>query len=280
MKYALGLRNFRRYQGDWSRQFEAAAHLGASYLQVDGIPPEEESVVTRLVEQTGIRIQSITCLNTYLLGPDWEKSRSRQEKARFTIAQAARLGTPCVSMFTGHDPARSLEANLDTMQEVFTPLVEMAEAHDVTIVLENCPMGGGARPLGNLAYCPANWAAIFERIPSPHLGLELDFGHLPGLGIDPIRAIAFAGRRIRHVGMKDARPDPEILVREGYFGAFAPHTHPGSGILDFAAIISALAEVGYQGPLTLDHVHPAEDSEETFAPAARYLQGIVANMAG
>ena len=272
----IGLRNIRTLTG-WPAQFEAARQIGADYLQVDGVPDEDVEEVAGLIEETGVRLWSITALSTAMLGPDMEASRREQASVRRTIDRAAELGAPCVTVFAGGDPARAPEENLDAFRGVFGPLAEHAEEAGVTLVFENCPMIGGRPPTPrNMAYCPAHWEAMFEAVPSPALGLELDVGHLPGLGIDPVRAVRDFGDRIRHTGMKDAAVDEEAVYRHGWRDPrISEHRVPGEGCIDFPAVIRALIQVGYEGPLTLDHVHPPTDTVERFQKAADYLRAAI-----
>lgn len=272
----IGLRNIRTLSG-WSEQFEAARRIGADFLQVDGVPDEDTERVGRLIEETGVRLWSITALSTDMLGPDREASRRERQSVRRTIDRAAELGAPCVTVFAGGDPARTLEQNMMTFREVFGPLAEHAGQAGVTLVFENCPMTGGRPPAPrNLAYCPAHWRAMFQAVPSPALGLELDFGHLPGLGIDPVRTVRDFGDRIRHTGIKDAAVDGEKVYRFGWIDpGIGEHRVPGEGSVPFPEVIAALAAAGYEGPLTLDHVHPPTDTVERFRRAADYLRGAI-----
>jgi len=274
----IGLRNIRALGRDWPAQFEAARQVGAAFLQVDGISAEEADEVRGLMESTGIRIWSITALSTAMIGPDMEKSADEARKVRATVDRAAQLGAPCVTVFAGNDPAKTVEENVATFGRVFAPLADHAAERNVTLVLENCPMTGGRPPAPrNLAYCPAHWEALFEAVPSPALGLELDFGHLPGLGIDPVRAVRDFAPRIRHVGIKDAVVDAEEVYRHGWIGpGIARHCVPGDGVVPFVDVLAALKASGYRGPLTLDHVHPPTDSVETFRRGADHLRRLLA----
>ncbi len=277
----LGLRNLRPLGDDWAAQFAAARRIGAGWLQVDGVADEAVATVRRLMEQTGVGLWSITALSLELLGPDMAASRAQQGKTRAAIDRAAELGAACVTMFAGHDPTRPFEANLATFREVFGPLAEHAGGKGVRIVLENCPMVGGqpAHPR-NLAYCPAHWRAMFEAVESEALGLELDFGHLPGLGIDAVRAVEEFGPRIGHVGIKDAKVDGERVYERGWLGpGVAEHCLVGEGDVPFGVVLAALGRAGYDGPLTLDHIHPPTDTVERFEQAAANLRRCAAQTA-
>lgn len=272
----LGLRNIRSLAGDWPAQFAAAQKVGAAYLQVDGVPDEDAETVAGLIEESGVGVWSVTALSTDLLGPDMDASARQQENVRAAVERAVELGAPCVTVFAGRDRSKSLDDNLAVFGQVFGELADYAAERDVTLVLENCPMTGGQPPAPrNLAYCPAHWEAMFKAVPSDGLGLELDFGHLPGLGIDAVRAVHDFGSRIRHVGMKDAHVDPEAVYRNGWIGpGIKEHRAPGEGDIPWRQVIGALREVGYDGPLTMEHIHPPTDSVELYMRIAGFLRSI------
>ncbi len=275
----LGLRNIRTLGQDWSAQFDAARKVGAAYLQVDGVPAGDVEEVARLMDSTGVGIWSVTALSTALLGPDQDESVKQQRNVRTAVERAAELHAPCVTVFAGNDPTRTFEQNMKTFAEVFGPLADYAAQRDVTLVLENCPMLGGQPSIPrNLAYCPAHWEAMFDAVPSAGLGLELDFGHLPGLGIGPVRAVWDFGARIRHVGMKDARVDPEAVYRHGWIGPVKRYCPPGEGDIAWDEVIAALGEAGYDGPLTMEHVHPPTDNVELYERVAAFLRGAAARV--
>ncbi|OPZ82734.1 MAG: Xylose isomerase-like TIM barrel [bacterium ADurb.Bin429] len=82
----------------------------------------------------------------------------------------------------------------------------------------------------------------------PSLGVAVDTALLAQMGEDPARAIRALGGALAHVILRDTD---------------GPHLNlpPGSGDLDFSAILDALTEVGYTGPLMLlndDITQPAE----------------------
>lgn len=277
-RFDLGLRNIGKYRGDWPAQFRAAREIGVAWLQIDGLPPEAEEAVRRSIGQTGIRLWSITALNCAVLGPDPELGAREQAKIAATIRQAARMGAPCVSVFAGNLPAEPPEKVADRIREVYGPLASLAADHGVIIAVENCPMFSAALPRAplNFAYCPAHWRMMWQAVENPSFGLELDFGHLPALDIDPIRAIRELGARIHHVGMKDAAIAADALFERGRIGhGFYQFHAPRPGGQPFAEIAKTLAEVGYSGPLTLDHVNFAADDIPMYRAAADYLRGLV-----
>lgn len=115
------------------------------------------------------------------------------------------------------------------------------------------------------------------------LPLCLDTGHAAYAGIEPEQAIVTYAARLSHVHLKDV--NPSVLQRGGErplgfweaiaAGVFCPL---GAGVVDFAAVLSALNRAGYRGYATIEQDRvpgtgaPLEDlraSLQVLAAAAR-----------
>ena len=108
-----------------------------------------------------------------------------------------------------------------------------------------------------------------------YVHLLLDTGHLYWAGDDPIALARDHGERIKHVHLKDIRravmeecdrrgASFEEGVRAGVF------TVPGDGELEFAPILQALADAGYEGWLVVEaEQDPAKAHPLTYARRAR-----------
>jgi inosose dehydratase len=87
--------------------------------------------------------------------------------------------------------------------------------------------------------------------------LLLDTGHMAYAGDDPVAAAEAYADRIKHVHLKDVRPDvvkrarsEDLSFQEGIeAGVF---TVPGDGGIDFVPIFAALARAGYDGWLIVE----------------------------
>lgn len=84
----------------------------------------------------------------------------------------------------------------------------------------------------------------------PALGVAIDTAQLAQAGEDPARAIRELGGAMAHVTLRDTDGNNNNLP-------------PGSGRLDFSAILNALIDIGYTGPLELFI------DDETLTPEAR-----------
>ena len=134
-----------------------------------------------------------------------------------------------------------------------------AEAANVKLGIENCPMlfTNDEWPGGkNLAISPAVWREMFERLPSPALGLNFDPSHLVWQFIDYTRAVRDFAPRIFHVHAKDMEVDRDGLYDNGVMslgvGWQVPRL-PGLGEVRWDRFLSALYAIGYDWVVSIEH---------------------------
>ena len=204
------------------------------------------------------------------LDPDAEKSKFYVEHIKKIIKAANLLGVNTVTTFIGRDKNRTVEDNLKTFKEVWTPIIKFAEELQVKIAIENCPMlftkdewPGGL----NLATNPAIWRKMFEAIPSPNFGLNYDPSHFVWQQIDYIKPIYEFKDRIFHVHFKDIKVYHDKLDQVGSMATpleyIAPKL-PGLGDVKWGKFVSALTDIGYRGPACIEVEDKAfEDSPDS-----------------
>lgn len=97
---------------------------------------------------------------------------------------------------------------------------------------------------------------MFETIPSPSFGLNLDPSHLVWQMIDYERAVYEFADRIFHVHAKDMEVRRDGLYDHGVLslgmGWQVPRL-PGLGEVRWDRFLSALYAVGYDGPIIVEH---------------------------
>jgi len=110
--------------------------------------------------------------------------------------------------------------------------------------------------LGTVVERPEDLAAFLSAT-GASVGLTLDTGHAALGGIDPVAAIRAHPERIAHVHCKDVRAAVFDEVRasdmsflDGVLGGM--FTVPGDGGLDYAAVMRALADIGYAGWIVVE----------------------------
>jgi sugar phosphate isomerase/epimerase len=174
------------------------------------------------------------------------------------------------------DKAKSPAGNIKAYKEVFSEYAKAAEAEGVKIAIENCPHWlWYPTTVGNIAFSPEMWDAMFEAVPSEAVGLELDPSHLVWQGIDYMRAIRDYGNRIYAFHAKDTEILEDKKQKYGIIGkqfgkasewdtGWWRYRIPGFGQIDWNGIFNRLYETGFNGPMIIeheDHVFGGDQSE-------------------
>ena len=218
----------------------------------------------------------ISALGYYpnFLDPDRQNADEARRYFEKVLELAGRFDVSTVATFVGQIPGAPVEECLAPIAELFNDFCAKAEGLGVRIAIENCPMLDHKTRHGeNIAYSPEIWDALFDVIPSPAFGLEIDPSHMVFLGIDYVQAILDYGDKIFHVHAKDADIDEKRRARLGFFGqaigeipgfgnGWWRFRTPGWGEVDWPRFISALVSVGYAGNVDIEH------EDEVFAAAA------------
>jgi inosose dehydratase len=127
--------------------------------------------------------------------------------------------------------------------------------------------------MGTVVQTAADVDRLFENC-GPSVGLLVDTGHLTYAGDDPVQLIRRHAGRVVHVHCKDIRRGALLACnqRDASFTEAVLHglfTVPGDGIVDFPAVIKALAAAGYAGWL----VQEAEQDPRVAPPAVYARMG-------
>ncbi|MCR5277900.1 MAG: TIM barrel protein, partial [Lachnospiraceae bacterium] len=116
---------------------------------------------------------------------------------------------------------------------------------------------------------------MMEHTDPEYFSLLFDSGHFAYCGVDPVVMVKRYADRIKHVHLKDIRPDVvEKVKRENLSflqgvreGAF---TVPGDGCVDFDSIFKVLEETGYKGYMLVEaEQDPAKANPLEYAIKAR-----------
>jgi sugar phosphate isomerase/epimerase len=141
---------------------------------------------------------------------------------------------------------------------VWPELIRSAEGAGVRVAIENCPMyfSQDEWPSGkNLAHTPAIWRRMFTEIPSKSFGLNYDPSHLLWQQIDYVKPLYEFKDRIFHVHVKDAKIRRDRLDEVGILATpleyHAPKL-PGLGEVNWGRFVSALTDIGYNGPARIE----------------------------
>lgn len=273
-------------------RLDEAARLGLHHLQLrlgPGFPiatdDDRLADARRAADDLAARGLTVVALGCYRnpLAADLGERRVEIERLRRVMRMARIFGTDLIGVFAGRDPDRGLEDNLPAFTAVWTPLAQAAERAGLRFAFENCTMLRGDPPHGiNMATTPHILERMFEAVPSPALGLELDPSHLAKQWLDPASIVRRFEGRVFHVHAKDHETLAEQLAEHGRFDLRTSRDRlPGRGQIDFANLFTALAETGYDGPISLEPEHgvdlpddlPAEERLARLSEAVRFLRG-------
>lgn len=266
----------------WPKGKAARRYAGITHIDVTDITDEKIAYYKDYATQKGITISSLG----YYPNP-----LDKDEEARSVVIQhikkliivSSQMGVNMVTTFIGKDKTKTVEENLELYKEVWEPIVKLAEEHGVRIGIENCPMlytkdewpGGN-----NLASTPHIWRKMFELIPSDALGLNYDPSHPYLIQADYIKPLYEFKDKIFHVHFKDIRIYQERLDEYGAF-SYPSLWHspklPGLGGVDFKAFVSALNDIGYNGPACIEVEDKAfesceEDVKKGIEQSYRYMR--------
>ncbi len=222
--------------------------------------------------------------------PEGVRRRAAAEMT-LTAQAAARFGVKTVTGFTGSSIWHATYAFPPTTQAFWdrgfadfaarwTPILEAFDEVGVNFALEVHPT--------EIAFDIATSERALEAVGRHRrFGFNFDPSHLGYQGVDYVKFVRTFGDRIFNAHMKDVwwgRGDGTVGVFGGHtsFGdarRFWDFRSVGRGMIDFEALIVALNDVGYAGPLCvewedsrMDRVHGATESAAfckrlDFAPA-------------
>lgn len=244
-------------------------YAGVTHIDVSGMDEQKADQINALVKAKGVKISSLGYYPNPL-DPEAEKRYFFVEHIEKAIKASSLLGINLVTTFIGRDKNKTIEDNLKTFKEVWTPIINYAEMQNVKVAIENCPMlftkdewPGGL----NLASSPAVWRKMFEAIPSHNFGLNYDPSHFVWQQMDYVAPVYEFKNKLFHIHFKDVKIYQDKLNDVGIMAEpleyMAPKL-PGLGDVNWSKFISALTDIGYSGPACIEVEDKAfEDSLES-----------------
>ena len=236
-------------QGKAERRYAGVSHIDAERVLEDDAYAAH---ILSYAKDKGVEISSLAFYPNTMDG-DLEKRAAAIEHLKNLIRASAKLGVGMVTTFIGRDQAKTVEANLELVKEIWPPILDLAKELGVKVAIENCPMlfGPDQWPGGqNLMTTPAIWAKVFELLPYDNFGINYDPSHFVWQMIDYIKPIYEFRDKIFHVHYKDIKLYPDRLDRVGIMAYpldFMSPKLPGLGDVDWGRYVSALTDIGYDG---------------------------------
>ena len=184
-------------------------------------------------------------------GTEEDRAERFEKMSRATIA-AGILGAKYIALHPimpfGYDSPERPEEQFRLNVEFFSRLASVAEENDVIICLENMPFT-------NLPTASINSILrIVREVNHPNLRVCLDTGHANIVKPDPAEAVRLVGKELLmmlhihdNMGDRDSHLPPAL----------------GYGTIDWEDFATALAEIGFDGVLSLEtHVDEMKFAEE------------------
>jgi inosose dehydratase len=245
---------FYRANGDLERALRDIAAAGYEGVELfDGNAADfadRPEALRELLSETGLTLVSVYTGANFIYAdilPDelWRVNRAAELAATFGAENLVVGGGARRAAGTSDDDYDRLGKALDTV-------VDIAERHG--LVASYHPH------LSTIVESPDELDTIMAR---SRIGFCPDTAHLAAGGGDPGELIRRYPDRVRHVHLKDYRPDPF---------AFLPL---GQGTLDFADIVAAVREAGYDGWLLVELDSYDGDPAEAARISKAYLDSLL-----
>lgn len=243
----------------WPQGKSERRYAGVSHIDVERVL-EDDLYAAYIQDYCAAHNIEISSLAYYpnTMDSDAVKREAAVSHLKKVICAASKLQIGMVTTFIGREQDKTVEKNLEEIKKVWPSILAVAEEENVKVGIENCPMLFGPEqwPGGqNLMTTPENWQKVFEILPSPNLGINYDPSHFIWQMIDYIKPIYEFKEKIFHVHIKDIKIFHDKLDQVGIMAyplKFMTPKLPGLGDIDWRQYISALTDIGYDGPVCVE----------------------------
>ena len=208
--------------------------------------------------------RNLDVIPEYLRSDDKEQvAKNCAEEMKDTARAAKMIGATIVTGFTGSSiwpyiysfppvPQKWIDDGFALLKERWTPILDVYQELGIKFALEVHPT--------EIAFDIHSAQLALEALDyHPAFGFNFDPSHLVWQMVDPVKFIRKFPDRIFHVHMKDAAL--QLDGENGILGSHLPFgdyrrgwefRSVGRGDVDFEEIVSALNDINYQGPLSVE----------------------------
>ena len=208
----------------------------------------------RIASDCGIELHSMMNWHPGVADADPKVRAEVLERLRISIEWAAEAGLrviETVPMWDGEPPQR-----LDAWKRAVASYQEagaLAAQHGITLAIE--PITGRT---GRLVHTLAQAVAMAKEVALDSVRVMGDTHHMHYEEQDPVRATRDAGPWLAHFHFSDEDRLP-----------------PSMGHMDLIGILRSLAEVGYDGSVSLSEMAKVPDAETAARAAYHFMQGAI-----
>ncbi|WCK56301.1 sugar phosphate isomerase/epimerase [Aneurinibacillus sp. Ricciae_BoGa-3] len=237
------------------------------------ISTEEISKVYRVLQNTGIPVSNInanTATGFYpslfrsgevifepsLCSNDEETRRNRIEYTKQCIDLAVEWGATCISVTSGRSlPGNPPHTAYRNFYHSLNEVLDYAVKKDICVGIEYEP--------GLLIENSVELIQLFQDLPCPNLGVNLDIGHCQVIGEPLAETISKFSDKIWNVHLEDIR------------GCKHYHLVPGDGDIDFKEVLDALKSINYQQFITMELYTYNDAPDDAAKRSLSYLKDII-----
>lgn len=253
------------------------ALAGFTGSEVGNKYPKDPAVLKPMLDLRGIEICN-AWFSTFLISKPYEETAVEFEKH---VAFLAAMGAKVVGVSEQSYSTQGIQT-----QPVFENKYEMNDKEWDDLCLGLNKLGklslekyGVAltfhHHMGTVVQTAAETDRLMAGTDPKYVSLLFDSGHFAYCGENPLEMVTKHAKRIKHVHLKDIRPEvvAKVLTEHLSFlegvrqGAF---TIPGDGCVDFDPIFKVLADTGYEGYMVVEaEQDPAKANPLEYAIRAR-----------
>lgn len=247
---------------DWIALAATLPHVAGTELYPPALESFEAPYLRRVKEALdahGLQMPMM-CASPDFTQPDPAARAAEIERQRQIIAVVAALGGGTCRVLSGQRrPEVGREEGIGWVVEAIEALLPTAEAHGVTLVMEN-HYKDGYWEYPEFAQASEVFLEIIGRIDSPFFGVNYDPSNAVVAGEDPIALLNAVKHRVVTLHASDRALEGGTLEdlrryeAQGQLGyaPFLKHGVIGQGLIPYDQIFTILAEVGFAGWISLE----------------------------
>jgi sugar phosphate isomerase/epimerase len=242
------------------------------HIDLNKTSQDDYKKINDTLKQNNVFMSTFACSVNHL---DGNVSRRKENNDYFRKAietcKYFNVDTLCTNAWGNLDLSPS--DNVAVYKEVFSEYAKIAESNGIRIAIENCPHSDGYPILvKNIAHSPEMWEILFNEVSSLSIGLEFDPSHLFWQQINIEKAIHGFGDRIYAFHAKDTETVQDKMDQCGIYGKMLNkksswdygvwrYRIPGWGDINWKTVFRSLVDVGYKGPVCIEHEDPVFENE-------------------
>jgi sugar phosphate isomerase/epimerase len=248
---------------DYAEWIYQAATLGGEGVEhYDGffrsLAPEDVDPIVSVMSETE-QISSMLCFSPDFTHPDPDERRRQVERQKAAIDLTVRLGARhCRTLSGQRYPEMTRADGIVRTVEGISRSLEYAEQRGVILCMEN-HYKDGTWSYPEFAQPEDIFLEIVGRIDSPFFGVQYDPSNATVGGFDPVTFLDKVKHRVVTMHASDRFLAPGATLDDlksadgakGYSDKLK-HGETGKGLNDFDAIFSRLAEVGFDGWISIE----------------------------